>query len=250
MNVVICEDETHHRKFLQKTISEYAMFHEPSIEIVLSTADPNHVLAYLSEGRADCYFLDIELGSSISGMKLARIIRKYDPLAQIIIISMHPERMKLTFKYKLAALDFIVKDSRYKKMTHEIQATLKEAFNIYKKIGHRPEVLHIQIKIGERIKNVRYDDIYYFETSTQAHKIILHEESGRYEFYGRLKTYEELDQRFYRCHKSFLINLDYVQQIDTKERKLTLANGHICLISSRKVKELQKKLSIQSSNCR
>ncbi|GAA4060334.1 LytTR family DNA-binding domain-containing protein [Amphibacillus indicireducens] len=244
MNVVICEDEVEQREFLQKTISEYATFHEPSIKIALSTSDPNRVLAYLKDQRADCYFLDIELGSAITGMELARIIREHDPLAQIIFISMHADRLKLTFKYKLAALDFIVKSAGYDQLTIEIEEALKEAFNIYRKIGNQSEISYIQIKIGERIKNVRYDDIYYFETSTQEHKLILHEVSGVYEFYGRLKTYEEIDQRFYRCHKSFLINLDYVREIDTKERKLTLANDHICLISSRKVKELQKKLSI------
>lgn len=84
MNIIICEDETEHREFLQATITEYAMFHEPSIEIVLSTSDPDTVLDYLKDQRADCYFLDIELSSTLNGMELARIIRRHDPLAQII----------------------------------------------------------------------------------------------------------------------------------------------------------------------
>jgi len=242
MKIVICEDETYHRDFLQKTISEYAMFHEPSIEITLSTADPNRVLAYLKVDRADCYFLDIELGSTLTGMELARIIRQHDPLAQIIFISMHADRLKLTFKYKLAALDFIVKDSGYEKVTIEIEEALKEAFKVYKKIGKQTDFSHIQIKIGERIKNVRYDEIYYFETAEQEHKIILHAVNGRYEFYGRLKAYENIDQRFYRSHKSFLVNLDYVDEINKKERQLLLKNGHSCLIAARKMKEVQAKI--------
>ena len=242
MRVIICEDETKHRDFLQTTISRYATFHEPSIEIVLSTSNPNHVLTYLEDQRADCYFLDIELGSTLTGMELARIIRENDPLAQIVFISSYADRLKLTFKYKIAALDFIVKSTEYDQLTFEIEETLKEAFDTYKKIGRQEVVPSIQIKTGEQIRNIRYDEIYLFETSSQDHKINLHVISGLYQFYGRLKNYEDLDQRFYRCHKSYLVNLDYIKEVDTKERKLILMNGHTCPISTRKIRELQKKI--------
>ncbi|MBU5595013.1 LytTR family DNA-binding domain-containing protein [Amphibacillus sp. MSJ-3] len=242
MNIIICEDETEHREFLQATITEYAMFHEPSIEIVLSTSDPDTVLDYLKDQRADCYFLDIELSSTLNGMELARIIRRHDPLAQIIFISMHADKLKLTFKYKLAALDFIVKDAGYDKLALEIQDTLKVAFETYQKIGINTHLSYVQVKIGERIKNILYDDIYSFETASQDHKIILHERNGVYEFYGSLSTYEQIDRRFYRCHKSFLINLDYIKEVNLKNRIVILTNGHVCPVSSRKVRELQAML--------
>ena len=242
MNVVICEDEEKHREFISQTISNYAMFHEPSIEVVLSASKPEQVIDFIKENDVDCFFLDIELESTIDGMELARTIREQDPIAQIVFISMHADRLKLTFKYKLAALDFIVKDAGRDQLAQQIQEALKGAFNTYKRIGQQTETAQIQIKIGERIKNVRYDEIYYFETAEQEHKIILHAVNGRYEFYGRLKTYENIDQRFYRSHKSFLVNLDYVDEINKKERQLLLKNGHSCLIASRKMKDVQAKI--------
>lgn len=247
MRVIICEDEAHHRQFLQSVISQYAMFSQPSIELMLSASQPEEVLEYLKTQRADCYFLDIELCSPITGMDLARMIRERDPLAQIIFISMHADKLKLTFKYKLAALDFIVKDDEQDSITTQVQEALEVAFERYQQYGDNNELTHIQIKIGERIKNIRYDEIYYFETATQEHKIILYESKGIYEFYGKLKAFENIDPRFYRCHKSYLVNLDHVYALNTKKRKLTMVNGHECLIATRKMKDLQARLARTSS---
>ncbi len=52
-----------------------------------------------------------------------------------------------------------------------------------------------------------------------------------------------IDERFYRCHKSYLINLDNIKGIHTKQRKVTMVNERECLVASRKVKGLQKKVA-------
>ncbi|SDZ68253.1 two-component system, AgrA family, response regulator AgrA [Evansella caseinilytica] len=243
MKVIICENEVQQRKFLQSVIFNYAMFSEPSIEVVLSASQPEEVLAYLQDHRADCYFLDIELGSSISGMDLASIIREQDPLANIIFITMHADKLKLTFKYKLAALDFIVKDVEPEKLTQQVKEALQASFAKYQQLGNSYRSKFFQIKIGERIKNINLDDIYYLETSAQVHKIGLHEKNGCYEFYGKLKELENLDERFYRCHKSYIVNLQHVKYIDKKNRKLTMANDEVCYVSTRMIKELQSKIA-------
>ncbi|WP_017473065.1 LytR/AlgR family response regulator transcription factor [Amphibacillus jilinensis] len=246
MKVIICEDESNHREFLRSTILKYAMFYQPSVELCLTTGNPEDVLDFLKDQQADCYVLDIELNSTITGMDLASKIREKDPLAQIIFISMHADKLKLTFKYKLAALDFIVKDNEHNKLETQIQEALAAAFKKYQQLGCSNKSTHIQIKIGERIKNVRFDDIYYFETAPQEHKIILYEVNGIYEFYGKLKAFEDIHPRFYRSHKSYLVNLDHVKDINTKQHNLTMRNGHQCLVATRKVKDLQAKVADHS----
>lgn len=100
----------------------------------------------------------------------------------------------------------------------------------------------MQIKIGERIKNIKLQDIYFIETSLSPHKLELHERNGYYEFYGKLNDFEGLDETFFRCHKSFLINLQHVVELNTKERTVTMANGAVCSVSFRQYRELQRKL--------
>lgn len=175
-------------------------------------------------------------------MELAGIIRERDPLANIIFISMHADRLKLTFKYKLAALDFIVKEEGHAQIEVQINEALQVAFNKYKQLGNNDEVRFIQIEVGNRIVNISYEDIYYFETAAQTHKIVLHKVNGYYEFYGRLKEYANIDERFFLCHKSFIVNTHHIKYIDKEKREITMANGAICLASSRKMRELQARV--------
>ena len=71
-------------------------------------------------------------------------------------------------------------------------------------------------------------------------KIILHCKNRQMEFLGKIKEIEkEVDGRFYRCHRSFLVNKDNIREIDFQHRVIYMVNGDECLISSRMMKGLK-----------
>lgn len=242
MRVIICEDHPIQREFIHKEIVNYAGFHEPGVEVVLRASRPDEVLSYLEYQKADCYFLDIELNHQMDGMALAAEIRKKDPLASIIFITTHADRLKLTFTYKLAALDYIVKDTP-DRTASDVKRALQAAFERYVQIGQDTQPDILQITIGERIRNISLQDIYFIETSSIPHKLSLYEKHGNYEFYGRMKEYEEMAPSFYRCHTSCLINLQHVIEADRRNRTVTMSNGAVCPVSFRAFKELKSRLS-------
>jgi two-component system, LytTR family, response regulator AgrA len=242
LKVIICEDDLEQRQFLQNVIRRYSSFHLPSIEIALCASTPEEVISYIENHSAECYILDIELNSSINGLELARIIRKQDPLATIIFVTTFANKLKLTFKYKVAALDFIIKTSNQQLLANNIIEALTTAYQHYLTLGHNSSTKVLQIKVGENIKNIRYEDIYYFETSSIPHKIRVHSKNGIYEFYGKLKDLEKLDPRFCRSHNSYLINIDYLHEYDVKNKILIMENGHECLVSYRYAKNIVKHL--------
>ncbi|WP_397536818.1 LytR/AlgR family response regulator transcription factor [Rummeliibacillus pycnus] len=241
MKVIICEDDEAQLHFIHTKLKQYAFIEHSGIDFVLVTSKPEDVLFYIEKNQADCYFLDIELESHITGLELASKIREYDPLSSIIFVTTHAEMLQLTFTYKIAALDFIIKREQ-EELTHQLIAALETAYQKYKQLGLVDERHFFQVKIGELIKNIPYDEICYFSTSTQIHKVQLQTKNGHYEFYGKLKDIEKLDGRFYRCHKSFIINIDHVQEIDKKNRTVTMTNGEICFISFRSIRGLQEKI--------
>ncbi|MFR6242644.1 MAG: LytTR family DNA-binding domain-containing protein [Mediterraneibacter faecis] len=54
-----------------------------------------------------------------------------------------------------------------------------------------------------------------FETSENNHKIILHAKKRVVEFTGHLKSVEvQLDYRFYRCHRSYIVNTDNIKEVN------------------------------------
>lgn len=239
MKVVICEDDLIQLKNVETIIENYAMMEDNGIEIVLATTNPLEVVQYLKHSKADCYFLDIDLSHELTGITLGSKIRETDPIASLIYVTTHAEMTYLTFIYKLAALDFIIKDNT-DVLKEKVLSTLKEAYRRYIKIGEQADVQKIQIKTTGRTYNIDFDSIYFFEASTSAHKIILHLENEHLEFYGRLKNYENLHEDLYRCHKSFIVNKTKIEKVDSKERVVHLNNGEVCYASARLIKGLIK----------
>lgn len=240
MNIIICEDNLIQLEAITKTIQNYAMIEDNGINIVLATTNPTEVLAYTQNYKVDCYFLDIDLQHEMSGMQLASKVRKNDPICSIVFITTHSEMAFLTFTYKVAALDFIIKDE-IDALQNKVLSVLKEAHKRYLQIGEDTDVNMIQLKIGSRICNIDHDAIYFFEVSPNPHKLIIHLHNEQIEFSGRLKDYEKLSDDFYRCHKGYIVNTKHIQEIETKNRSITMTNGETCIVSSRLLRGLLKK---------
>ena len=88
---------------------------------------------------------------------------------------------------------------------------------------------------------IDYDDIICFETSKNIHKVLLHAKKRVIEFSGQLKDVEkQLDRRFYRCHRSYIINLDHISEVDFTALTVSMANGESIPVSVRSKKGLKK----------
>ena len=242
MKVVICEDNPQQQKMSYTRLRNYAMINHPSVEIVLVASNAEQILQFMETSKADCYFLDIELGKGSNGLQLAAEIRKQAPLASIIFVTDYSEALKLTFKYKVAALDYIIKrtDSSF---SDQLIGAFESSIQRYEQLGQTRSINFFQVKMGEFIKNIPYENIYCFETSESIHKIRLSERDGVHEFYGKLKDIENIHSTFFRCHKSYIINLQYVEQVNKKDRYIKLVNGIKCPVSIRALRNIQSKLN-------
>lgn len=239
MRIVICEDDIKQRRKLQNLIIQNSFTNDWDTQIVLCAESPQQVLSYIEHKKVDCYFLDIELNSAQNGLELAQEIRNKDSLANIIFVTTYADRLKLTFTYKIAALDYIVKDD--KNFDQSVVSSLNAAYKSFKNIYEQKKEQYFSFKVGEFLRKIYFGDIYYFETSTNAHKVILKEENGIYEFYGKLKEIEEnLDERFFRCHRSYLINKDKIEVFDAKSKQVKLNDGSLCEVSYKKKRLLQQ----------
>lgn len=242
MKVVICEDNLQQQKMLYTRLRNYAMINHPSVDIVLVASNAEEVLKFMETNIADCYFLDIELGKGSNGIQLATEIRKKDILASIIFVTDYSEALKLTFKYKVAALDYILKITD-ESFSDQLIGAFESSIQRYKQLGKTQNINFFQVKMGELIKNIPYENIFHFETSENIHKIRLSEKNGVHEFYGKLKDIEHIHPTFFRCHKSYVINLRHVVQINKKGKYVELVNGSKCPISIRAMRNIQTKIS-------
>lgn len=238
LDIFVCEDNAAQRRTVVNIIQNTVLIEELDMQLTLDTGDPYMLLKKIKTSQnTGIYFLDIDLNSSMNGMKLAQQIRLYDPRGFIIFITAHSELSYMTFQYRVEAMDFVLKDNpaEAKVKLRECLLNAMERHTLQTNKTHKVYTL----EIGGRKISVDYEDILFFETSSNIHKVILHAKDRQIEFPSTLKELiGELDGNFVRCHRAFLVNKNNIKEVDTKNRIIHFANGETCLMSTRMMKGL------------
>lgn len=239
LKIYICEDIEVQRDHLQQIIENIVLMEDLDMELGCVSENPHTILDRVKESEeVGIYFLDIALETDMTGLTLAQEIRKYDPRGFIIFVTTHSEMSYMTFIYKLEALDFILKDNP-EELGKRVYECILKANQRYASANNKVQA-NYSVKINDKVFTVDYDEILFFETSPNVHKIILHCRNRQMEFLGKIKEIEkEVDGRFYRCHRSFLVNRDNIREIDFQNRVIYMVNGDECLLSTRMMKGLK-----------
>ncbi|PRR83240.1 LytR/AlgR family response regulator transcription factor [Clostridium vincentii] len=238
LKIFICEDNAAQKEKLEHIVQDIILIENYDMELELSTNDPYEILNRIEYNNiSGLYFLDVDLHSDLNGITLAEKIRNYDPRGFIVFVTTHAEMSYLTFLYKVEAMDYIIKDN-YNNIQQRISECIKNAHEKYKTKSSELQKV-FSIKVQDKIINVDFNEIIFFETSSTIHKVILCSKNRQVEFYSNMKELEDrLDNRFCRCHNSFIVNKDNVKEIDRKKRIAYMINGEECLISTRGIKNL------------
>lgn len=239
LNIYLCEDNDVQRQKISALIKNIILFEDYDLHFEYETHDPHQLLEKIStQTGPGLYFLDIDLNSDMNGLALAQEIRKKDSRGFIVFITTHSEMSYMTFSYKVEALDFIIKDNT-KELQNRIHQCIIDAYNRYSSPNNHEQRIFKAVT-AEKEYCIAFDEIIYFETSENIHKVILHTKNGILEFPGQLKNIEtQLDKRFFRCHRSFLINKDYLKEVDLKNNLATMTNNETCFVSVKAMKTLK-----------
>jgi two-component system response regulator AgrA len=84
-----------------------------------------------------------------------------------------------------------------------------------------------------------FSEIYYFETSPKNHKLKLVTKNKEIEFSGCLSEIENMDERLFRSHRSFVINPLNISQIDNQKNMVFFDRKKSCFISRDKLRDLR-----------
>ncbi|RDU24635.1 LytR/AlgR family response regulator transcription factor [Anaerosacchariphilus polymeriproducens] len=241
MNVFICEDNPKQLKKISDIVNNVLLIEDLDLQLALADTNPHKILEKVKLSKeVGIYFFDIDLNSDLTGLTLAQEIRKYDPRGFIIFITTHSEMSYMTFMYKVEAMDFILKDD-IDQIHTRIHQCILDAVDRYSSSNNSIQK-NFTFKFGDKRISIDYNDIIYFETSLNVHKIMIHTKTRVLEFSGKLKEIADtLDERFYRCHRSFLINREHIKEIDLKNHVVHMSNYDNCLISNRLAKGLLDK---------
>ena len=244
--IVICEDNPTQLKNIKIILESYIMFHDDPLELKLAALNPNEVINYLSEKPLShgIYFLDIDLGTNINGIDLAKKIRKMDVQANIIFTTTHDEMAPVTLKNKVGAIDFIEKDQSIEDYRDNLYDALKYAENITNKTMEK-ENSNFTFEIGNQIYNFDQSEIVLIETSSVPHRLTLETINGNYEFYNKISDLEKEYPFLLKLNRSCLINPNNIRNANFTTRLITFKNDSakkFPIGKSRKLKSEIKKI--------
>jgi len=240
LHILICEDDIRQRTYMESVVKDHIATGDDNVKLALSSCDPTQILDYAKShpDNRGLYFLDIDLQhDEMNGIDLGAKIREVDLFAKIVFITTHSELAHLTFKHKISALDYIVKD-RPEVIEARIRECIKEAHERYRQ-EKQEQMKYFKVDANGEVWNIAYDDILFFETNVNIrHRVIMHTENGKIDFRGFLGEIEELIPEFYRSHKSYLLNIGKINYIDRLTKEAVMPNGKRALIAQKKMAEL------------
>ncbi len=197
IHVAICDDEKYMSDMIRRSVSDF--FRKKTMEITISQfSSGESLLKY--EKKIDILFLDIQM-KDMDGMDTAKELRDRKFKGFLIFITVLKEMVFRSFEVQ--AFDYLVKpiDEKYfEKMMERLLASMKN--------NNEASLL---VQKGYESTIIPFEDIVFCEIINR--KVYLHLVSSEIiDFYDRIENLEtKLDSRFFRCHRSYLINLRHLK---------------------------------------
>lgn len=222
-HLLIVEDNLDQLNFIEQTIrSKYSLWN-------IQTASTYEEAAKLVEGSLkhtpfSLFMLDIQLSLSIGdrgGFLLAEEIRKHPIYYQTPVLFLTAIHDKGQFALsKFHCYDYLTKPYTADNILNILEQMLLTGY------------LQNSLKITDthRIQHILpFQNIYIIKAN--VHGIILYDEVSTYTTreYTLKSILDYLPSNFVRCHRKYIINLDYLKNIDLTTGMVQIADFHIPL---------------------
>ena len=196
----ICDDNPADITYLVTMLKKWANDTGTAIQIESFPSAEAFLFQYEDNKAYDMLFLDIEMGE-ISGMELAKKIRKKNRTIQIIFITGYMEY--IAEGYDVEALHYLLKPVTEAKLRDVLVRAVD-------KLKHKEKELYFHNTDGSMIRIPLYE-IRYLEV--RKNYVTIHAK----EDYTLKKTLheleKELDESFFRTGRSFIVNLSFVKKV-------------------------------------
>lgn len=224
--IAVCEDEKDQRELIKDYLTK--ILDEINLSYEIITFISGEVLFENYPKDVDIFVLDI-LMDKINGMDIARKIRKIDDKnVEIIFTTSLVDYIQEG--YEVRAYRYLLKPLKYEDLKKHITSCINEISNKNKYILVDNKSDALKIKVNE---------ITYIEIKNRDLTIYTTREN--YQIKSTMDKIEKSleSHNFYRCHKSFLVNMEYVDTI--KQYTAKLENKEEVPISRHRFKDFKIK---------
>lgn len=227
LKFAVCDDEPSMIEEISGQLSAYmkTMPHTP-FQI---QGFPNGRSLLENDFDPDLIFLDIQMAHP-DGMETARMLRRQKFQGLLVFVTILKEYVFDSFEVE--AWDYLVKPLN---PTH-FRRTMDRSVRFLEQQASR----QVLIQKGASCEVIPLSRIVYCEI--QGRKLYIHQCDGRVtDYYQKLEAFtQHVDGRFFRCHRSYLVNLDYVRGCNGGQ--VRLASGDEIPVSRLREQDLTQAL--------
>ena len=216
LNIAFCDDELSVLNGLRVLVEQYRVFQGLEMEYT-AYSSPLELLSVMERGvRYDILFLDVLMPGE-NGIETAREIRGWDQSVKIIFLT--------------SSAEFAVQSYAVGAYFYQLKPIWEESFfrlmdNLVSELA-KAEADNLILKCKSGITRVHLDHLEYCEVIGRS--LLLHLNSGKVlESVGRM---DDLSEKllpygnFLRPHRSYLVNMDYIQNISSRAITLSCLAG-------------------------
>lgn len=243
MNALIIDDESKARSLLRSILEEY----NPEIKSIVEAENLLDGVAILKEKTIDILFLDIEM-PQYSGLQLFEFLAVEQVDFEIVFTTAYSEYAIRAFEY--SAIAYLLKPLRPSKVKEAVDKArkMREQNQLQQRLQELKNALvsdkfnKLALPVEDGVLFVKLEEIYALEADsmytqfhlTQNRKLLI---SKPMKYFSDLLEDKEL---FYKPHRSYLVNLKYLQKVVKKEGTyIEMENGMRIPVSKEKKEELQ-----------
>ena len=211
-SIAIVDDVLQDREYIAGLV--YLWAQEKGHTVTLKTFPSSEAFLFAREEskKTEMLLLDIEMGA-MNGVELAKELRQVqkDTMLQLVFITGFPDF--IAEGYEVDALHYLIKPVVPAKLFSVMDKAVTNLAKVEK---------HLRVTYDRRMDFIPLSKIYYIEAQRQY--VLIHAEDGEYRMKTSLaETKGALDEYFFQCQRSFLVNLRYVAQV--KNNCVILKNG-------------------------
>ena len=217
LNFVLCDDNANAIEKLSKMLNSIIISHNLKGQITFTTTNPLDLLDYVKNNPTHVLLLDIDLKSSTTGLEIAEKIRKVDKSIYIIFVTGHFEFGMVAYKYK--TFDFLQKPLTKERFEETILRLYSDIFGDKSKY----------IRLDNDKTVIKENSIRFIKK--EGMKVIFHTDTRDYETYSSFnKISDMLPYNFVRCHKSYIVNMAKITDINMTENSISFTKNDKCYI--------------------
>lgn len=237
---IIVDDETMARQLLKAMLLEYC----PNVEVLASCENLPEGIKAIKKFKPDLIFLDIEMPGH-NGLEILDFFNEDEVDFAIIFTTAYNQFAIQAFK--LSVVDYLLKPIEGEALEQSVKRFVKQKqkqnYNHLKELVQSKQLKKISVATSQSIKFIELSDILFLKG--EGAYTLFHFKNGTELLSSKnLKQYEDIlkyNKHFYRCHKSYIINLNYVSDVVKSDGNFVLINEtHKLGLSAEKVSELMK----------